>query len=83
MDAEVFNVSVIRRLCQVDEKAQEPPQGAALRRLTFQAHVTVVGDMRQRKERTEDDAPRKISQPERESRKELLEAQPKASLVMA
>ena len=60
VDAEVFNVSFIKRSCQVDEKAEEPPQEAALRELWFQA---VVGDMRQRVDRTEDDALRKISQP--------------------
>ena len=53
---------------------RRPPQGAALPRLWFQTHVTDDGAVRQRMERTKDDEPRKISQPERGSRKERLEA---------
>ena len=59
-DPDVSDVKVIHMLCKVDDKAEKPPQCAATRRIWFQTHVTVVGDMRQNAKGNEDHLPRII-----------------------
>ena len=49
------------------------PRKAALRRLYFEAFTMVAADMKRRLERTDDDAPRKLPQPERAARRESLQ----------
>ena len=48
VDPLTFDQKVIRRISQTSDDAEEPQQAAGIRRLLFQAHVAIVGNMRQK-----------------------------------
>ena len=81
-DDQQFRKDVICRLCESGED-DSPPQSAAIRRLWFEAHVVAVGELRRRVDRTDEDVPRRISQPERESRKNALRQRLQPGLIVA
>ena len=72
VDETVFRAQVVNVLCEVSNSDPAPPQSAALRRLFFESHALAVGELRNKLERTDTDAPRKIPAVERESRKKVL-----------
>ena len=74
VDDEVFRTRILARLVDLPADGVEPREGPRVRRLFFEAQVLAVNELRQKSERTEDDAPRMIPQPEREARKDKLRA---------
>lgn len=73
VDDTVFLEKVIRPLL-LEQAAALPPQTAVVRRLFFESHALAVGELKQRMERTDTDAPRKGPQAEREARKKAVRA---------
>ena len=71
-DDTVFRKTIVEPITDCGAEAELPPATAGLRRLWYESHVMYVGDMRRKMERTEDDAPRRLPQPEREARKARL-----------
>ena len=82
VDPLTFDQKVIRRISQTSDDAEEPQQAAGIRRLLFQAHVAIVGNMRQKMDRTSDDALRCMPQPDCEAPKERLEERLKPGLLI-
>ena len=72
MPEDVFTVKVLERLCQSTDGV-ESEHAAAVRRLWFEAQVVTMSDLRRQTSRVEDDAPKRISLPEREDRKARLQ----------
>ena len=72
VDDAQFTANVVRPLFQLAADADLPSEAAALRRLWFESHTLTVGDLRQKVERTDVDAPRKVPNAEREARKDAL-----------
>jgi hypothetical protein len=68
---DVFKERVLKRILGF-EGDEEPPEAAAVRRLYFESHTLTVGELRQRMERTDSDAPRRVPQAEREARKGVV-----------
>ncbi len=82
VDDERFVKTVVRPVFRLDADAELPPGTAALRRLFFESHTLAVSELRSRTERTDGDAPRKVPQAERETRKEKLRSRLGIALVM-
>ncbi len=82
VDDERFVKTVVRPVFRLDADAELPPATAALRRLFFESHTLAVSELRSRTERTDGDAPRKVPQAERETRKEKLRSRLGIALVM-
>ena len=72
IEDEVFVTKVIRPLFELGPEDALPALAAAVRRLWFESHTLTVGELRQKLERTDQDAPRKLPQAEREARKEAI-----------
>ena len=69
---DVFTVKVLERLCP-PTGGVESEHAAAVRRLWFEAQVVTMSGLRRQTSRVEDDAPKRISLPEREDRKARLQ----------
>ena len=69
---DVFTVKVWERLCPSTDGV-ESEHAAAVRRLWFEGQVVTMSDLRRQTSRVEDDAPKRISLPEREDRKARLQ----------
>ncbi|CAK0900053.1 unnamed protein product, partial [Prorocentrum cordatum] len=67
-----FGTTIVMPLFQIGPEEKQPPRTAAVRRLFFESHALSVSELRHRTERTDQDAPRKVPQAEREARKEVL-----------
>lgn len=81
VDDEVFKTRVVSRLFEVAE-GDESPLTPQVRRLYFESHSLVLGEMRQRLERTDHDLPRKVPTAEREARKEAIRRKLAPGLVI-
>ena len=71
--SEEFLADIIRPLFKLSDDAKGPPKTASVRRLFVEAHALAIGDLEAKTERTEDAAPRRLPQAEREVRRKCLD----------
>ena len=71
-DEAVFRKTIVEPITVCGAEAELPPVTAGLLRLWYESHIMYMGDMRRRRERTEDDTPRRLPQPDREAMKAKL-----------
>ena len=82
VDEDVFKRQVLEKLFSISEGQEMPAQATVVRRLWYESHVLFVGSMRQKLERSEDDAPKRMPHAEREERKDRLRTKLAPGLVM-
>ena len=82
VDEDVFKRQVLEKLFSIPEGQDMPAQATVVRRLWYESHVLFVGSMRQKLERSEDDAPKRMPHAEREERKDRLRTKLAPGLVM-
>ena len=70
---EEFLSDIVRPLFKLAADAKGPPKTASVRRLFVEAHALAIGDLKAKTERTEDAAPRRLPQAEREVRRKTLD----------
>ena len=82
VDEDVFKRQVLEKLFFIPEGQDMPAQATVVRRLWYESHVLFVGSLRQKLERSEDDAPKRMPHAEREERKDRLRTKLAPGLVM-
>ena len=82
VDNDIFMDTVVRPVLDLAATAPPPPETAALRRLFFESHTMALGELRARVERTDDSAPRRLPQVEREARRSALAARLAPAFVL-
>ena len=82
VDNDIFMAVVVRPLLSLSDSAPPPPEAAGLRRLFFESHTMALGELRARVERTDDSAPRRLPQVEREARRAALSARLAPAFVL-
>ena len=70
---EEFLADIVRPLFKLSAEAKGPPKTASVRRLFVESHALAIGDLKAKTERTDDAAPRRLPQAEREVRRKVLD----------
>ena len=72
LDEDVFKRQVPTKLFVIPQGQDMPAQATVVRRFWYESHVLFVGNMRQKLERSEDDAPKRMPHAEQEERANVL-----------